>query len=150
MKSVIALCALALGLSGCASIVEGTSQEVTVNTNPAGANCALNREGTSIARVNPTPGAATIKKTKYDMTIVCDKPGFQQATFIDHSGVQDMTFGNIIFGGFIGWGIDSASGADNHYQTPVNITLVPATPSVSAMPPTPSANMAPGPHQPGM
>ncbi len=28
-------------------------------------------------------------------------------------------------GGGIGWAIDSASGADNKYTSPVNITLVP-------------------------
>lgn len=35
------------------------------------------------------------------------------------------TFGNIVLGGGIGWAIDSASGADNKYTSPVNITLVP-------------------------
>jgi hypothetical protein len=32
-----------------------------------------------------------------------------------------------VLGGLVGWGIDSASGADNYYQSPVNLTLVPAT-----------------------
>jgi hypothetical protein len=124
-KLLVAL--LALNLTACASIIDGTSEQVTLNTNPAGANCALKREGTTIARVNPTPGAATIKKTKDDITIVCDKNGYQEATYLDHSGIQDATFGNIVLGGLVGWGIDSASGADNYYQSPVNLTLVPAT-----------------------
>lgn len=111
--------------AGCSSIVEGTSQEITVNTTPAGANCSLEREGISIARIDPTPGAATIKKTKYDITVRCTKPGYQEATFLNHSGAAGATVGNIIAGGGIGWAIDSASGADNKYDTPVNITLVP-------------------------
>jgi hypothetical protein len=78
MRSVVALCAVALG--GCASIVEGTSQEITINTNPAGASCVLMREGQPIGSVNPTPGTVLIKKTKYDLTIVCDRSGFDQAT----------------------------------------------------------------------
>jgi len=32
---------------------------------------------------------------------------------------------NIILGGGIGWAIDSASGADNKYESPITITLVP-------------------------
>jgi hypothetical protein len=120
-SAAICLCVL----SGCSSIIEGTSQEIMVNTNPAGAACSINRQEMCIARVDPTPGAATIKKTKYDITIVCNKGGYQEATYLNHSGVAGATFGNIIAGGLIGWGIDSASGADNKYETPVNITLVP-------------------------
>jgi hypothetical protein len=112
-------------LSGCSTIIDGTSQEILVNTNPSAANCALSRQGEVIGRVNPTPGGITIKKTKYDMTITCDKQGYQTATYLNHSGEAGATFGNIVAGGLIGWGIDSASGADNKYDSPVNITLAP-------------------------
>jgi hypothetical protein len=115
----------ALGLSACASIVEGTSQAIMVNTNPSGADCTLNREGVAIARVSPTPGSVTIKKTKYDMSILCSKAGYQDTTFMLHSGEAGATYGNLAFGGLIGWGIDSATGADNKYDSPVNISLVP-------------------------
>ena len=96
-----------------------------MDTNPSGADCNLIREGVSIARVGPTPGAVTVKKTKHDITVLCDKPGYQQATYLNHSGVAGATIGNIILGGGIGWAIDSARGADNKYDTPINITLVP-------------------------
>jgi uncharacterized protein YceK len=114
-----------LFISGCSSIVEGTSQEVLINTNPAGANCSLNRQGFSIARVDPTPGSATIKKTKYDIIVSCTKDGYQEATYINKSGSAGATVGNILLGGGIGWAIDSAAGADNKYDSPINITLVP-------------------------
>lgn len=147
MKQVFVLVLAGLALAGCSSIIEGTSQEVVINTNPAGANCALNREGTTIARVEPTPGAATIKKTKYDIIIVCDKTGYQEATYFNHSGAAGATFGNIILGGGIGWAIDSASGADNKYDSPVNITLVPVMAS-QATSQAPSQNAPPAPVDP--
>lgn len=115
---------LAILLSGCSSIVEGTSQEIVVNTTPDGANCAFLREGQVIGRINPTPGAVTIKKSKHDITIECTKAGYKKATFFNKSDVAGATVGNIIAGGGIGWAIDSASGADNKYTSPVNITLV--------------------------
>jgi len=124
IKTVVTILGM-FSLSACSSIIDGTSQEVVVNTNPSGADCALNREGIAVAHVNPTPGAATIKKTKYDMMIVCSKPGYQDATYMNKSGSAGATFGNIVAGGLIGWGIDSASGADNKYDSPINITLVP-------------------------
>ena len=112
-------------LSACSSIIEGTSQEIMINTNPAGANCSLERQGLSIARIDPTPGAATIKKTKYDIVVKCNKEGYQEATYLNHSGSAGATFGNIVLGVGIGWAVDSAAGADNKYDSPVNITLVP-------------------------
>lgn len=42
---------------------------------------------------------------------------------MNHSGSAGATFGNIVAGGLIGWGIDSASGSDNKYDSPVNMTL---------------------------
>ncbi len=107
MKKLLTLFASIGLLSGCSSVIEGTSQELTVNTNPAGADCSLERQGTSIAHI-ATPGAATIKKTKYDILVRCNKPGYQEATYMNHSGAAGATFGNIILGGGVGWAIDSA------------------------------------------
>jgi len=43
--------------------------------------------------------------------------------YLNHSGAAGATFGNIVAGGLIGWGVDSATGSDNKYDSPVNITL---------------------------
>ena len=125
----------AICLSGCASIVSGTSQEIKVVTNPPGANCQFVREGSVIARVDNTPGGVTIRKTKHDITLKCTKEGYQEATYLNHSGAAGATFGNIILGGGIGWAIDSASGSDNKYTGEVNVTLVPAGAAAAAPPP---------------
>ncbi len=130
MKSNLAAAVAAVfavsSLSACSSVIEGTSQEILVNTNPPGANCEFVREGNVIASVAQTPGGVTIKKTKHDITLKCNKQGYQEATYLNHSGAAGATFGNIVLGGGIGWAIDSASGADNKYDGVVNITLVPA------------------------
>ncbi len=136
INAAAAVIVAASSLAACSSVIEGTSQEILVNTNPAGANCALEREGNIIARIPQTPGGATIKKTKHDITVRCTKDGFQEATYLNHSGAAGATFGNIILGGGVGWAIDSASGADNKYDSPVNVTLVPAMPPAPAPKPT--------------
>lgn len=61
---------LALVLGGCASIIEGSRQEIEITTEPPGADCTIQREGKTIARVSPTPGTAMISKTREDLTIV--------------------------------------------------------------------------------
>jgi hypothetical protein len=117
-----------IALSGCSTIIEGRSQQLMVNTNPPGADCGLYRQGVRIATVQNAPGSALVEKTKHDIWVVCVKPGYQQATYFNHSGAAGATVGNIILGGGIGWIIDSASGADNKYDSPVNLTLSPNQP----------------------
>jgi len=147
MLKTLMRCGLAAAaLSGCASIVEGTSQELVVNTDPPGADCALMRQDIAIAKISPTPGAATVQKTKDDITVSCEKEGFEKASFLNHSGAAGATFANIILGGGIGWAIDSASGADNKYDSPVNITLVPiGSAAVAPDAPAAAAPAAPAP-----
>lgn len=126
ISAALAVAFTASCVAGCSSVIEGTSQEILVNTNPPGANCQFLREGNVIASVPATPGGVTIKKTKHDITLKCNKQGYQEATYLNHSGAAGATFGNIVLGGGIGWAIDSASGADNKYDGVVNMTLVPA------------------------
>jgi hypothetical protein len=130
--------AMGLAVSACASVIEGTTQQIVVNTNPPGADCGLYREeGVRIAAVQKTPGKALIEKTKNDIWIVCVKPGYQQATYLNHSGVAGAAFVNVIGGIFtlgistaIGAAVDSSNGADNKYDSPVNLSMVANSPDL--------------------
>ena len=127
MKNLFAIAACVL-LGACSTIIEGRSQQMMVNSNPPGADCGLYRQNIRIATIQNAPGSTLIEKTKYDIWVACVKPGYQIATYYNHSGAAGATFGNIILGGGIGWAIDSATGSDNKYESPVNITLVPNVP----------------------
>jgi hypothetical protein len=129
----------AASLCACATITEGRHQTITVYSVPPGASCVLKRKGVEIGSIASTPGTVSVDKTKHDVTILCDKPGYQRATFLDHSGVEAMTVGNAIAGGVIGWAIDSSTGSDNRYASPVTITL---TPEATAAPANNSASAA--------
>jgi hypothetical protein len=145
-------------VSGCATLLEGTSQEILISTNPAGATCTLEREGQVIATVTATPGAALVKRRKHDITVRCKKDGFQDATYINDSGLASgAVAGNVaadlLLTGGLSSIVDSASGADNQYESAVNITMIPlyagsvpapvATSPVPAPTPTGSAVAAP-------
>jgi len=139
--------AAAVLLSACSSIIEGTSQNIAVSTDPAGADCALVRQGNVIGRVNPTPGTVKIDKTKHDITVECALEGYQPASFFNKSDVAGATVGNVIAGGLVGWAIDSATGADNKYTGSVHIEMVPTGNSAPAAapvetPPAPTATSA--------
>jgi hypothetical protein len=133
-RALATLAGLAL-LSGCASIFEGTTQQISVTTTPAGARCTFWRNGTLISDIAATPGSVTIRKTKDDLTIVCDKRGYGTATYVNHSGLAMATFANILTAG-LAWAYDSTRGADNKYEGQVSLALPPASSvPVEAAPP---------------
>jgi hypothetical protein len=127
-RALATLVGLAL-LNGCASIFEGTTQRISVTTTPAGARCTFWRNGTLISDIASTPGSVTIRKTKDDLTIVCDKRGYGTASYVNHSGLAMATFANILTAG-LAWAYDSTRGADNKYEGQVSLAL----PAASAVP----------------
>jgi len=114
-------------LTGCATLVKGSTQSVLVNTDPQGATCSLTREGKQIAVVNPTPGTITVDKSRKAVAVSCNKSGYQESAGTITSQFQAMTFGNILFGGLIGVAIDAGSGAMNNYEPSVTLTLIPSS-----------------------
>lgn len=117
-------------LGGCASLIgDGSTQNIMVTTNPSGAKCVFTRHGEEIGTVT-TPGSLSVKRRKYDIEITCDKSGFQQAKYLNHSGLSSMVAGNIAADIVLTAGIssivDSANGADNEYTGNVVLTLDPA------------------------
>jgi uncharacterized protein YceK len=135
-----ALAALGILLSGCATVFEGTSQEISVVTNPDGASCVFERQGLQVGMIGHTPGTANIRKSKYDILVKCDKPGYAQGIYLNHSGTTATIAANVAADLILTAGlssiVDSADGADNKYDSVVNMTLLPN----GAAPVAPPAN----------
>lgn len=121
MKTVIYALTL-IALSACSTIIDGPHQTIHIDTDPAGATCRFMNNDTHVGDV-VTPGEMRVEKTKYPMIITCSKPGYQDGRYDNRSGVDGVTLGNMIMGGVIGWGVDSATGSDNKYEETVHITL---------------------------
>ena len=120
-SATLASCVL---LAGCASIFEGTSQQISVRTTPAGARCTFWRNGGLVSDIASTPGTVTIEKTKVDLFIVCDKPGYASATYVNRSGLAVATYANVLTLG-LAWALDSSRGADNKYEGAIDLSLAP-------------------------
>ncbi len=133
-------CVTALvALAGCVSVFEGTAQEIAVVTTPTDASCDFIRQGATIGTVPHTPGRMTVRKSKYDITVKCTKPGYQEAVHLNHSGTSAAIAANVAVDLILTAGlssiIDSANGADNKYDSVVNVSLAP--------PPAPQAPATP-------
>jgi hypothetical protein len=116
MKRLIVAGGALLALGGCASIFNGETQAVTIQSEPAGANILVtNRAGSSIhtgtapATVTLKRGAGYFKAETYK--VVLKKEGFADRELEITSSVSGWYIGNILFGGLIGMlAVDPATG----------------------------------------
>lgn len=110
-------------LSGCASIVSGTTQSISVETpSVTGAQCSLiNDKGEWY--INSTPGSVMVHRSYQDLVIACQKAGYLTDTKRVKSTTKAMVFGNVLFGGGIGAGVDVADGAAYNYPTDIQVPM---------------------------
>lgn len=106
-------------LTGCATIIHGTSQKIAVASSPTGATVS---DGVHHLQ---TPAVIELKR-KTDHILTISKPGYETVTIPVTHVVSSAVAANIFGPGFIGWGIDALTGAQWE--------LVPETVSVALRP----------------
>jgi len=123
MKKIAAVIIGLSLLTGCASIVNGTNQSVSVHTGSIqGARCELaNDKGKWY--VNQTPGSVVVHRSYNDLTIHCQKKGLRNSFKQVASKTKGMAFGNVVFGGVIGAGVDMANGSAYDYPTEIFVPM---------------------------
>lgn len=113
-----------LTLSACASIVEGSTDRVSILTNPpSSASCTLSNSRGSYSTLGS--GTASVKKSKSDLNVTCLDPqtgAKGQSTVV--SDVEAWAFGNILIGGLIGLGVDWGTGAAYDYPDSATVPMV--------------------------
>ena len=126
--------------TGCASIVTGGKQPITVNSNVPGAAVAVNGQ-----QVGVTPFVGEVKR---DSTahLTVSKPGYNPQSIVLTTTLEPWFWGNIILGGFFGSSTDAGTGAMNKYAPDTYVvTLVPSgPPPVAASPFDAPAGAPPG------
>lgn len=133
-------CLVVPAFVGCASIVSGTNQPVSVEAradnglNVSGANCKLsNNKGTWFVT---TPGSATVSRSFEALNVRCEHKSHEAGTATVQSSTKGMAFGNIIFGGPLGAGVDMATGAAYDYPNLISVTMGRSI-SIGTPPPAP-------------
>ena len=104
-------------LGGCATIMKGTTQTISLDTPGAsGAQCTLNSSSIG-TKVVTTPVNISVDKGSDNITVTCKKRCYQDGTGVISSNVEGMAAGNVLLGGVIGLGVDAATGAMNKYNS---------------------------------
>ncbi|MDH5232303.1 MAG: PEGA domain-containing protein [Gammaproteobacteria bacterium] len=108
--------------SGCASIVIGKQQDVSINSNVQGADIIVN--GMNIGQ---TPYNGPIQRSSAT-TVTLKKSGYVEKTVQLDTSIEPMFWGNIIIGGVFGSTTDSATGSMYKYNpATIQIDLAQAT-----------------------
>ena len=115
---LVAILPILTHLYGCASIVSGQDQVVSVTSpNCPGAECKLvNSDGTFYVK---TPGTVSVNRDYDALKVSCQKDGIDPVIIEVDSSTQGMAFGNILLGGVIGAGVDMATGAAYDYPAEI-------------------------------
>jgi hypothetical protein len=98
-----------IGLSGCATIFSGSSQQVSFHSNPDGATVKV---GENI--IGKTPMTTSLKR-KSGQVITFEKEGYNAVNTDMATKLNPVFFGNILIGGLIGTSTDISSGAIMEY-----------------------------------
>jgi len=124
--------ALAVAVSGCATITRGTTDSWSINTTPSGAEVRTS----SGFECEATPCTFRMpRKEEFDVTVT--KTGYKSwKSHVGHhmAGAGGAGFvGNAIVGGIIGAGVDATSGAMLDFApNPLNVTLEKETSTASS------------------
>lgn len=119
LLSVIALIAIfAVTTSGCATIINGTSQKIQVTSDPAGANVQVD-EKSSYA----TPVRLRLERRR-DHTLIFSKEGYEKQTVKLMHVISEVVVGNTLLGGPLGWVFDIFAGTQYKLvPNPVHVEL---------------------------
>ena len=123
LYKVLTLCCVVASLAACASIVDGSTQEIEFKSEPAGSHCVVNRDNEEIANFK-TDTFVTVDRSKWPMKILCKQKGYKDTVLNIAAVSNPYVSGNLLMGGFIGYAIDQSSGAAHGYPSPITVIMV--------------------------
>jgi hypothetical protein len=121
---IMAVAGMALAVTGCATVIAGTSQDIRIVSDPPGVECRVTRDEVTLAVVT-TPATVNVPRSKRDIMAICRKEGLAEASEMIPSKIHGGTVGNVIAGGLIGVAVDAASGANNEYRRVTFVAFAP-------------------------
>jgi len=132
MRSVWVAAVCGLAVAGCATIVEGTTQTITVDVAPPTGTCVISRQGEQLGISTPEKRAVVLSKSQYDLEFSCTAPGYQPKTDTLSSNIAAATVVSFFL---LDFGIvDAATGAWKKYPERITVILQPISQPPAAAP----------------
>ena len=105
---------LLASLSSCATIITGTSDEITFNSIPEGAQ--VYEKGVEKCT---TPCTLTVNRSLSEKLMELRKEGFENKYVSLTTEFNGVSLLNVLLGGVVGLGIDAATGSIRKFDTKV-------------------------------
>jgi hypothetical protein len=145
--ALLIVCAGALGLGGCASIVSRVHYPVSIQSTPPGASVTIKNKHNDVIHHATTPAVIKLRAggvcTRASYTILIKKDGYEPEIKTVKSCVDVCILGNAAFlplfgAGVLGFGVDALTGAMWKIDSPpLHARLAPIPEPVSSLTPIP-------------
>jgi hypothetical protein len=118
----VALACSAIAFSGCASIQSGTTQQVKISSNPAGANVyvaekpEVNGQPTITNKVLAGVTPLTVTLSRKDGAVLIEKAGYATEEVALTKKMNPWMWGNILLTSPLSTSIDTSTGASKEYD----------------------------------
>lgn len=111
-----------VSLGGCSTIVNGTTQSISISSDPAGAEVQVDGNPVGV-----TPLSTELKR-KHNHLVTISLNGYKSQQITINKVMSGAVAGNILAGGLIGWGIDAANGSQYKLKPDtIAVVLVPGS-----------------------
>jgi len=112
---IFILAVLTLFLFSCATILHGTQEKMSVDSNPIDAQVTVvSTEGSEVYNGYTPAKFELAKKHEYNVTVNLD--GYQEELIHVNQKFDAMFLGNLLCGGIIGMAVDAINGAMYHLE----------------------------------
>ena len=109
-------------IGGCSTIVNGTTQSVSISSDPSGAEVQVDGNPVGV-----TPLSTELKR-KHNHLVTISLDGYKTQQITINKVMSGAVAGNILAGGLIGWGIDAANGSQYKLKPDtIAVVLVPGS-----------------------
>lgn len=105
-------------LCGCATIIDGTTQEITIDSNPQGATVYVTtiKDGVLGPKTEAGQTPLTVLVPRKDGAIIVEKEGYQSQQVELVRGMNPWVFGDVLMTSLLSTSIDTSTGASNEYD----------------------------------
>ena len=114
--AVVAVAASSLMLTGCATVISGTTQNLNIGSNPSGLRYEVKNSSGMIVGQGTTPATLVARRGDGNLMVEVTGTDGRKASGVIRQGTNGWVFGNIALGGLIGVGVDIVDGAAHAYK----------------------------------
>jgi hypothetical protein len=123
LSNALLILFLLVAANGCATIIHGTTQDISVTTDPADADLLVD------GNLRYKSPATIAMKRKDDHTVEISRAGYKSEKIDIKGTISAAVLGDFLAGGAIGYGIDAATGAQRRLEPEkVEVRLQPLSP----------------------